>query len=315
VGDGTFGEPTHFPVGEGPHSIRAGDLDADGFVDLVTANEHADAVSVLMGAGDGTFGPITDFPTGRVPKGVAIADFDGDGAPDVLTANTAGRYPTGEEFPGGSQVSVLLGAGDGTFGPPTDYLAGNAPFAVTAGRFDGDDRTDLVTANWFGNGVSVLLSLGPSTSSAPEGLRYASDLPWMAASNGFGPVERDRTNGGAAGGDGREITLDGVGFAKGLGVHAPSEVRFAVGNCSRFRAAVGLEGRGGPAGSVTFEIYGDGTRLFDSGPVGETSAALSIDVPVAGVSELRLVVGDASDGDDGDFAVWADARLDCPATG
>ena len=38
------------------------------------------------------------------PSGVAIGDVNGDGRPDLVTANN-----------GSGDVSVLLGAGDGTF--------------------------------------------------------------------------------------------------------------------------------------------------------------------------------------------------------
>src|SRR5688572_4943333 len=62
--------------------------------------------------------------------------------------------------------------------------------------------------------------------------RYLSDREWTSASNGWGPVERDRSNGESAGGDGRTLALNGVTYAKGLGVHASSDVRFTLaGNC------------------------------------------------------------------------------------
>jgi len=38
--------------------------------------------------------------------------------------------------------------------------------------------------------------------------------------NGWGPVERDRSNGESAPGDGNPLTLDGVVYLKGLGILA-----------------------------------------------------------------------------------------------
>ena len=51
--------------------------------------------------------------------------------------------------------------------------------------------------------------------------------------NGWGPVEKDRSNGEAGASDGEPITLNGVTYAKGLGAHAASDVRYALnGACS-----------------------------------------------------------------------------------
>jgi hypothetical protein len=41
---------------------------------------------------------------------------------------------------------------------------------------------------------------------------YLSDLTWDSATNGWGPVERDKSNGGLSAGDGRSITLNGVTY-------------------------------------------------------------------------------------------------------
>src|SRR5262249_50880629 len=71
---------------------------------------------------------------------------------------------------------------------------------------------------------------------------YRGDQGWVSATNGWGPVERDRSNGEIAAGDGRVLTLNGLTYAKGLGVHANSDVRFAVGsNCTSFNADIGVD--------------------------------------------------------------------------
>jgi len=51
---------------------------------------------------------------------------------------------------------------------------------------------------------------------------YVSSLVPTFSKNGWGPYERDRSNGEAAGGDGHTLTIGGVKFARGLGVHAVS---------------------------------------------------------------------------------------------
>jgi len=62
------------------------------------------------------------------------------------------------------------------------------------------------------------------------GNHYLSDLEWNSASNGFGPTELDMSNGNRVRGlDGRPISLHGQVYAKGLGVHAPSELVYQLG--------------------------------------------------------------------------------------
>ena len=51
----------------------------------------------------------------------------------------------------------------------------------------------------------------------PIGTNYLSDWNWTYMANGWGPVEKDQSNGEQATGDGRVITLNGVTYAKGLG--------------------------------------------------------------------------------------------------
>ena len=64
----------------------------------------------------------------------------------------------------------------------------------------------------------------------------------MSETNGWGPVERDRSNGESSGGDGLPLSIGGVTYAKGIGVHAPSEVSVYLGrSCERFTAKIGLD--------------------------------------------------------------------------
>ena len=50
-----------YDTGISPFSVAIGDLNGDGWSDLVTANNAANTVSVLLGNRFGTFGPETDF--------------------------------------------------------------------------------------------------------------------------------------------------------------------------------------------------------------------------------------------------------------
>src|SRR6267154_1773584 len=49
-----------FDAGFYPHSVAVADLNGDGKLDLVVANDRSSSVSVLLGNGNGTFGAKTD---------------------------------------------------------------------------------------------------------------------------------------------------------------------------------------------------------------------------------------------------------------
>src|SRR5438105_10213046 len=52
-------------LGSKPSAIATGDLNADGFLDVATANTDGHYVSVLFGDGDGSFQPVTNIDIGR----------------------------------------------------------------------------------------------------------------------------------------------------------------------------------------------------------------------------------------------------------
>ena len=152
---------------------------------------------------------------------------------------------------------------------------------------------------------------------AITGVTYLSDLPFVSETNGWGPVERDINNGETESGDGSTITLEGVTYSKGLGVHPmaletdpPSHVVFDLGGqYSRFQSDIGVDDRYGILGSVVFRVYADGVLVFESSLMTGTTATQSIDLDMSGVNELKLVVSPGADGYADDLAVWAGAGL------
>ncbi|MDX8035439.1 glycoside hydrolase family 97 catalytic domain-containing protein [Lentzea sp. BCCO 10_0856] len=146
----------------------------------------------------------------------------------------------------------------------------------------------------------------------PTNGAQVSDLPFMSETNGWGPVERDRSNGENSGGDGGPLSIGGVGYTKGIGVHAPSEVSVYLGRgCARFAAKIGLDDETREPGSVAFQVFGDDKPLYDSGVLRGKGAAVPIDVDVTGVRMLSLRVTDGGDGRNFDHADWAEAALTC----
>lgn len=146
----------------------------------------------------------------------------------------------------------------------------------------------------------------------PLAFDYVSDLEWFGTpANAHGDVHRDLSVGNGGGHPGNPITLNGVVYGKGLGVHANSEVTYDLGGrYSSFISDVGLDDEyTANGGSVRFFVIADGEVLYDSDNMRSTSATQTVNVSVVGVRELKLRVTDAGDGDTSDHADWADARL------
>ncbi|MGF2036394.1 MAG: FG-GAP-like repeat-containing protein [Nostoc sp. CmiVER01] len=144
-----FQPATNFSVGTSPISVRVGDFNGDGKLDLAAANIDSNNVSVLLGNGSGKAATATNFSVGTNPRSVTVGDFNGDGKLDLAAANI-----------NGNNVSVLLGNGSGSFATATNFSVGSNPISVTVGDFNGDGKLDLAAANINSNDVSVLLGDG-----------------------------------------------------------------------------------------------------------------------------------------------------------
>ncbi|CAA9584042.1 CBM51 [uncultured Synechococcales cyanobacterium] len=139
---------------------------------------------------------------------------------------------------------------------------------------------------------------------------YLSNLSWTSVSNGWGPVEKNKSNGEQASGDGRTITLNGISYSKGLGVHSGSEVAYALGGKYKtFSTDVGVDDEVGSRGSVSFQVWADGAKLYDSGVMTGNTAAKTLNVDVTGKQQLKLIATNGGDNKDFDHGDWANARL------
>ncbi len=147
---------------------------------------------------------------------------------------------------------------------------------------------------------------------------------------------------------GDPISVAGIKFDHGIGVHAKSILKLKVNNGRRFTAKIGVsdngqnytdetvkaipltdgtrmfykvsktskqfigvEGSGGKvdAGSVIFRLIHNNKEIYASEIMRQGDAPVEIDIPVRG-GVLELVVEDAGDGASGDHAVWIEPRFE-----
>ncbi|MFI6878008.1 NPCBM/NEW2 domain-containing protein [Streptomyces sp. NPDC050400] len=218
------------------------------------------------------------------------------GAADVPDGWTAGEPVSVDRIPAGATRRVEL---DVT--PAKDATAGEQALTATA-RYTaaGQQRTT--------QGRFALTVMPP----APTGDTWASDLVWLRSTNGYGPAERDRSNGESGATDGHPLTLAGKTYEKGVGVHADSDIEvYLGGRCTKLTADVGIDDEINGYGEVAFSVEADGKVLWTSPKVTGASATVPVDVDVSGARHVRLKVTDTNGSKTGDHGDWAAARFAC----
>jgi hypothetical protein len=161
--NGTFGTLAglvSLDLGPSPFRLFAGDVDADGDVDvLVVQGLLTPGARWLVNDGHGVFTPM---PTTTVPgtlRDAAATDLDGDGRLDVVLATAS---PS-------ALVPLLSSAGAGLLAQPSIPLA-QTPGQVAAGDFDGSGWQDVAIIGGTTVQLFQLQPAGPPIStSLPAG--------------------------------------------------------------------------------------------------------------------------------------------------
>jgi FG-GAP-like repeat len=201
-GDGTF-QPAVFPPNLSTFEAQfTADVNDDGKVDLLSANQ------VALGNGDGTFTllPVANF----YQSTLQVADFNGDGKTDLLiNSYTASGHA--------SNTAIVLGNGDGTFGPQINVSPGGVPNGSTGALpttsvvadMNNDGLPDIVfPLQTTFSGVAVMLNNTLPTFSLSAGA--LSPSPIAAGASAVAPVQIS-PNAGFTG----SVTLSCVGLPSG----------------------------------------------------------------------------------------------------
>ena len=140
-GQGWFLPEQNYAVPIYAEAIATGDLNGDGYLDLVTVsfNGSGPDTSVLLGKADGTFAAAHSYTLGALSYDAFLLDVNHDGKLDLIT-----------------DTGVSLGNGDGTFAAVIDFpLASDDGTRIRTGDFNRDGNLDILL-----NGTSVLLGDG-----------------------------------------------------------------------------------------------------------------------------------------------------------
>lgn len=160
-----FNTAAEYAVGAQPYWIASGDLNGDGYPDLVTANTNVNSangtVSVLLNngkTGNGTFAPAVNYTVGWLPYQVAIGDINGDGYPDLAVTNY-----------GSNTVSILMGSKNGTFTvSPTTLATCTNPYGVVIGDFAHNGFPSIAVTCYATAQLEVFPNNGNGTFGSPS---------------------------------------------------------------------------------------------------------------------------------------------------
>ena len=177
LGAGAYGVPSIVTTHGACPSV--GDLDGDGTPDLVIARDQAaaaDWVEIWRGIGNGTFACIGAARVRVSPSVTLIRDLNGDGKRDLVV----GHVGTPES---GGILSVLLGNGDGTVAPRTDFSIAGEFRAIETADMNSDGKLDIVAGT--SSKVAVLLNQGTG------GFSIYQQAPLSVRSMAIGSVNAD----------------------------------------------------------------------------------------------------------------------------
>ena len=141
--------------------------------------------------------------------------------------------------------------------------------------------------------------------------RYLTDYDWTSTKNSYATPKKDISNGNntlrLTNENGKEVS-----FERGIGAHSNSTITYDLTDkdYSYFSSYVGVDREMfGTVGSVTFEVYVDGEKKFDSKLMKSKDPMKYLEVDINGAKELKLVVTDGGNGNGSDHATWGDAKL------
>lgn len=183
-GNGQFASPVAYPLDFGRlgfGGIVAEDVNQDGHMDLVFANQSGAVIEVFLGNGHGTFTEEQIYVADTSIGPVVFGDFNRDGKIDMAVGTSSG-------------VMILFGNGDGTFSAPGNIPIPGGAGSVAVADLRGIGIEDLVvsptsTATLFGSSTSVLNGDGKGSFGAPVTYYGVGGIAAAVDVNGDGAID------------------------------------------------------------------------------------------------------------------------------
>ena len=218
----SFGTPITFPTAVDPYSITTTDLDGDGKLDIIVANNGSNSISVFKNNssnGNISFANKIDFVAGFGPRYVCAGDLNGDGKVDIVVVNSLSN-----------SISIFQNSSTSTnifFLPKVDVITSTFPQKASLADFDNDGLLDIAVCTYGLGAVTIHRNALITPTIIPT---ITSFTPTSAAS-------------------GTVVTITGTNFTGATavsfgGVNATS---FTIVNATTITATVGV---GGATGSV-----------------------------------------------------------------
>jgi hypothetical protein len=150
-----LGNYSYMGTGSNAAGITTADVNKDGNVDIITANQGSSNVSVFLNNSDNTVASHVTYAMGTGAYSVIAADLNSDGYPDIITGNY-----------NANTISVRLNNGNGTFAAVSHFNTGYVPRDIAGADIDGDGDIDIVVANSDTDDLSVLKNDGTGSFAA-----------------------------------------------------------------------------------------------------------------------------------------------------
>ena len=144
-----------------------------------------------------------------------------------------------------------------------------------------------------------------------QDFKYLSDYDWELATTSWSSAKKDK----AVSGNKLRLTEENGNeaiYEKGIGTHANSTIIYNLEgkNAEIFSSYVGVDRTMyNTVGSIQFEVYLDGNKVFDSGVMNSKDPKKYVELNVSDIKELKLVVKDGGNGIGSDHATWGDAKV------
>lgn len=158
-GSGKYQAATNYSVGGAPNDVQLADVNGDGKLDAIVADNASSGRVVILPqdpANPGHFLSAVALATPNAASGVAVGDINGDGKPDIAAGTSDGNGNNGAVI-----VFYQDPASPGAFLSPVTVAAGAQPITVKIVDMNGDGVPDLVVPN-FGAGTDGVGSSGVS---------------------------------------------------------------------------------------------------------------------------------------------------------